>query len=68
MALSIPYPGVTPPYPGNITIGQEEVNAWLERVHRGGIQVKCHANGDVAIGMFLTAIDHPGLFAAWIEV
>ena len=57
MALSIPYPGVTPPYQGNITIGQEEVNAWVERVHRGGIQVNCHANGDVAIGMFLTAIE-----------
>jgi predicted amidohydrolase YtcJ len=57
MALSIPYPGVNPPYRGNITIGQEEVNAWVERVHRGGIQVNCHANGDVAIGMFLTAIE-----------
>jgi predicted amidohydrolase YtcJ len=57
MALSIPYPGVTPPYQGNITIGQDELNAWVERVHRGGIQVNCHANGDVAIGMFLTAIE-----------
>lgn len=57
MALSIPYPNVTPPYKGNITIGQEELNAWVERVHRGGIQVNCHANGDVAIDMFLTAIE-----------
>ena len=57
MALSNPYPGVTPPYQGDITIGQNELNAWVERVHRGGIQVNCHANGDVAIGMFLTAIE-----------
>ena len=57
MALSTPYPGVTPSYKGNITIGQDEINAWVEHVHRGGIQVNCHANGDVAIGMFLTAIE-----------
>ena len=57
MALSIPYPDVTPPYQGNITIGQDELNAWVEHVHGGGIQVNCHANGDVAIGMFLTAIE-----------
>lgn len=57
MALSNPYPDVTPPYQGNITIGQNELNAWVEHVHGGGIQVNCHANGDVAIGMFLTAIE-----------
>jgi hypothetical protein len=57
MALSIPYPGVVPPYRGNITISQEDLNAWIERVHRAGIQVNCHANGDVAIGMFLTAVE-----------
>jgi predicted amidohydrolase YtcJ len=57
MALSVPYPGVTPPYQGNITVKQDEINAWVERVHNGGIQVNCHANGDVAIGMFLTAIE-----------
>jgi len=39
MALSSPYPGMTPPYQGNITIGQQEVNAWVERGHRGGLQV-----------------------------
>ena len=27
----------------------------MERVHRAGIQVNCHANGDVAIDMYLTA-------------
>lgn len=57
MALSTPYPGVTPPYKGNITEPQEELNAWIERVHRAGIQVNCHANGDVAIDMVLTAFE-----------
>ena len=57
MALSTPYPGVTPPYKGNITETQETLNAWVERVHRAGIQVNCHANGDVAINMYLTAAE-----------
>jgi predicted amidohydrolase YtcJ len=57
MALSTPYPGVVPPYKGNVTETQEELNAWIERVHRAGIQVNCHANGDVAIDMVLTAVE-----------
>ena len=57
MALSSPYPGVTPPYKGNVTESQDELNAWIERVHRAGIQVNCHANGDVAIDMVLTAVE-----------
>ena len=57
MALSTPYVGVTPPYSGNITETQDTLNAWIERVHRAGIQVNCHANGDVAIDMFLTAVE-----------
>jgi predicted amidohydrolase YtcJ len=57
MALSIPYPGMTPPYKGNVTETQDELNAWIERVHRAGIQVNCHANGDVAIDMVLTAVE-----------
>jgi predicted amidohydrolase YtcJ len=57
MALSTPYPGVTPPYKGNITETQDTLNAWVERVHRAGIQVNCHANGDVAIDMYLTAVE-----------
>ena len=56
MALSTPYPGVTPPYKGNVTETQDDLNAWVERVHRAGIQVNCHANGDVAIDMVLTAV------------
>ncbi|HML15776.1 MAG TPA: amidohydrolase [Bryobacteraceae bacterium] len=57
MALSTPYPGVNPPYKGNITETQDDLNAWVERVHRAGIQVNCHANGDVAIDMMLTAVE-----------
>ena len=57
MALSTPYPGIAPPYKGNITETQDQLNAWIERVHRAGIQVNCHANGDVAIDMVLTAVE-----------
>jgi predicted amidohydrolase YtcJ len=57
MALSVPYPGVEPPYKGNITTTQEDLNAWIERVHRAGIQINCHANGDVTIDMVLTAFE-----------
>ena len=53
MALSQPYPGVQPAYKGNVTETQDDLNEWIERVHRAGIQVNCHANGDVAIDMFL---------------
>ena len=57
MALSQPYPGDKSGYKGNVTETQQEVNAWIERVHRAGIQVNCHANGDVAIDMYLTAVE-----------
>ena len=55
MAMSQPYTGTN--YKGNVTTTQEDLNAWVERVHRSGIQVNCHANGDVAIGMYLTALE-----------
>jgi len=55
MALSTPYAGTT--YKGNITETQDDLNAWIEKVHRAGIQVNCHANGDVAIDMYLTAFE-----------
>jgi predicted amidohydrolase YtcJ len=57
MALSEPYIGVKPPYYGNLTTRQDDLNAWVERVHRAGIQVNCHANGDVTIDMVLTAFE-----------
>jgi predicted amidohydrolase YtcJ len=57
MALSQAYPGDKSGYKGNVTETQEELNAWIEKVHRAGIQVNCHANGDVAIDMYLTAVE-----------
>jgi predicted amidohydrolase YtcJ len=57
MALSVPYAGVEPPYYGNLTTTQDDLNAWVERVHRAGIQVNCHANGDVTIDMVLKAFE-----------
>ena len=57
MALSQPYAGTNPPYKGNITETQDDLNAWVERVHRAGIQMNCHANGDVAIDMVMTAFE-----------
>jgi len=57
MAMSVPYVGIDPPYKGNVTESQDDLNAWIERVHRAGIQVNCHANGDVAIDMVLTAFE-----------
>ena len=57
MAMSVPYRGIDPPYSGNVTESQDTLNAWVERVHRAGIQVNCHANGDVAIDMYLTALE-----------
>ena len=55
MAMSVPFKGTT--YKGNVTETQESLDAWVERVHRAGIQVNCHANGDVAIDMYLTALE-----------
>jgi predicted amidohydrolase YtcJ len=57
MALSTPYPNRTPAYQGNIMTSQDDLNAWVERMMRAGIQVNCHANGDVAIGMMMTAVE-----------
>ncbi|HMB78792.1 MAG TPA: amidohydrolase [Vicinamibacterales bacterium] len=57
MAMSGPYSGMDPKYRGNITETQDDLNKWVERVHRAGIQVNCHANGDVAIDMMLTAVE-----------
>ena len=55
MAMSVPFKGTT--YKGNVTETQDSLDAWVERVHRAGIQVNCHANGDVAIDMYLTALE-----------
>lgn len=57
MAMSVPFPGTKPPYYGNVAQDQATLDAWVEKVHRAGIQANCHANGDVAIGMLLTAYE-----------
>jgi len=57
MAMSTPYAGVSPPYKGNIMLSQQELDERVERMHRARIQVNCHANGDVAIDMYLTALE-----------
>ncbi|MEI6485790.1 MAG: amidohydrolase [Sphingomonadales bacterium] len=57
MALSTPYAGRTPAYYGNVTEPQDVLDAWVEKVVRGGIQPNIHANGDVAIDMALTAFE-----------
>jgi predicted amidohydrolase YtcJ len=57
MAISRPYIGISPPYQGNLTETQEDLNAWAERVHRAGIRLNCHVNGDVAIDRVLTAYE-----------
>jgi predicted amidohydrolase YtcJ len=57
MAMSVPYPGSKSGYKGNLTESQDELNTWCERVHRAGIQMNCHANGDTAIDHVLTAYE-----------
>jgi len=57
MAISTPYAGRSDGYKGNLTELQAELDAWVLKVHRAGIQVNCHANGDVAIEAALTAYE-----------
>jgi predicted amidohydrolase YtcJ len=57
LAMSVPFPGRSPPYYGNITEDQPTLDAWVEKVHRAGIQPNIHANGDVAIAMALNAFE-----------
>jgi predicted amidohydrolase YtcJ len=56
MAMSVAYPGMGG-YQGNVTETQEALDAWVLRMHSAGIQVNCHANGDVAIDAVLTALE-----------
>jgi len=56
MAMSVNFPGTT--YKGNLKQTQEEVSSWTEKVHRAGIRVNIHANGDVTIEQALTAFEH----------
>jgi predicted amidohydrolase YtcJ len=57
MALSEPYPGRTDGYRGNVTEPQDQLNEWVERMLRADIRPNCHANGDVAIAMVLSAFE-----------
>ena len=56
MSIRAGYPN-RPGYRGNITATQADLDEWVERVWRAGIQPNCHTNGDVAIDMYLTALE-----------
>jgi predicted amidohydrolase YtcJ len=56
-AISRPYIGITPVYKGNLVLTAEEIEPWAERVHRAGIRVNTHSNGDVSIDQTLTAYE-----------
>ena len=56
MRMSTPYED-RPDYYGILTMGQEELDTTIEDAHAHGFQVGVHANGDVAIGMVLTAYE-----------
>jgi predicted amidohydrolase YtcJ len=57
MAMNTPYIGISPPYKGNLTETQDDLNAWCERVHKAKIRLNCHANGEAAIDRTLTAYE-----------
>ncbi|WP_421854954.1 amidohydrolase [Novosphingobium sp.] len=57
MSRATPYPGRTPPYYGNLTLTQADIDARVEKQFRAGIQPNFHANGDVAIAMVLNAYE-----------
>lgn len=57
MSIRSGYPRWDPPYHGNVIQKQDTLDAWVERVWRAGIQPNCHANGDIAIDMYLTALE-----------
>jgi len=44
-------------YHGNVTTKQADLDAWVERMWRAGIQPNCHVNGDVAMDMYLTSLE-----------
>ena len=57
MSRATPYPGRTPPYYGNLTLTQADIDARVEKQFRAGIQPNFHANGDVAIAMVLAGYE-----------
>jgi predicted amidohydrolase YtcJ len=57
MGIRAGYPNRNPPNHGNITTKQADLDQWVERVWRAGIQPNCHTNGDIAIHMYLSALE-----------
>jgi predicted amidohydrolase YtcJ len=57
MSMMRPYIGVTPPFKGDLTEEQNSLNAWAERVHRAGIRLNTHCNGEPAIERTLIAYE-----------
>ena len=57
MSIRAGYPGRKPPYHGNVTTTQSDLDAWVEKVWRAGIQPNCHVNGDIAIDMYLKSLE-----------
>jgi predicted amidohydrolase YtcJ len=59
--LTQPYfvpPGDDPDFRGYPRIPREKLVAWVERLHRAGLQVAIHGNGDAAIDDILDAFEH----------
>jgi len=59
--LTQPYfvpPGDDPGYRGYPRIAREKLFAWVERLHRAGLQIAIHGNGDAAIDDILDALEH----------
>jgi hypothetical protein len=56
MSIRAGYPGRTD-YHGNVTTTQADLDSWVERVWRAGIQPNCHTNGDIAIDMYLNSLE-----------
>lgn len=57
MSRTTPYPGSNPPYYGNLTATQEQLDALVVKLYRANIRPNFHANGDVAIDRVLTAYE-----------
>ena len=57
MSRTTPYPGSNPPYYGNLTATQDQLDALVVKLYRANIRPNFHANGDVAIDRVLTAYE-----------
>ena len=58
--LSEPYfvpPGDDPTFRGYPRIPRDKLIAWVDRIHRAGLQVAIHGNGDAAIDDILDALE-----------